>query len=305
MEQAREVLAQWLNDPFIERLLFITIGIGVIVILLILGKRGLNKRIKNTDHKYRARKAANITAYIIMVALILFVFSDKLGNVGVALGMAGAGVAFALQEVIVSVAGWLYMMVAGSVSVGQRVKVGEVKGDIIDIGVLSSTIMEVGDWVDGDLYNGRIVSLSNSFVFKEKVHNYSSEFPFLWDEIQIPIRTESDYEKARKVFMQVLHDVCADYATKSEEKWNMLTNKYRVEDARVQPSVTLKFDENWITFTLRYVVDYKERRSTKDAIYSKLLMEISKYEDIINIAASTLEVTTINKAADHLHNDIV
>ena len=115
--------------------------------------------------------------------MVIFVYSDKLGNVGVALGVAGAGIAFALQEVIISIAGWFSIMIGGIVGIGQRIKVGDLKGDIIDIGVLNTTIMEIGDWVDGDLYNGRIVNISNSFVFKEKVHNYSAEYPFLWDEI--------------------------------------------------------------------------------------------------------------------------
>ena len=113
------------------------------------------------------------------------------------------------------------------------------------------------------LYNGRIVTLSNSFVFKEKVHNYSAEYPFLWDEIQIPIRTESDYKQAKEVFVKVLDEVCGDYANRSKDEWQKMANKYRIEDAQVEPMVTLEIHENWILFTLRYIVDYKKRRFTK------------------------------------------
>ena len=85
--------------------------------------------------------------------------------------------------------------------------------------------------------------------------NCTAEYPFLWDELTIPVRTESDYKLARKIFTDVLNEVCSNYAQNSEAKWNELANKYKVEQAQVQPMVTLKFDENWITFTLRYVVD--------------------------------------------------
>lgn len=293
MERINSTLLDWWEQPFVERIAILLVAVLAIVLLVSLIKKQLNRTIKDVDNKYRARKAMNMVGYLLIVAACLFVYSDKLGNIGVALGVAGAGIAFALQEVIVSIAGWLNILIAGTVGVGQRVKIGDVKGDIIDIGVMGTTIMEVGDWVNGDLYNGRIISLANSFVFKEKIHNYSAEYPFLWDEITVPIRTESDYNLARKVFTDVLNELCADYASKSEAQWNNLANKYRVENAQVQPMVTLQFDENWITFTLRYIVDYKKRRSTKDAIYTKLLNEIAKYEQIIMIATSTLEVTNV------------
>ena len=293
MEKLRAILTNWFQEPIVERLLAILIGILVILLITFFIKRALKRTIKSNDNKYRARKAVNLFGYLLTVSVVLFVYSDKLGNIGVALGVAGAGIAFALQEVIISIAGWLSIVIGGSVGVGQRIKVGDMKGDIIDIGVMNTTVMEIGDWVDGDLYNGRIVTIANSYIFKEKVYNYSAEYPFLWDEIIIPLRMESDYQLARKVFTNVLNEVCGEYATNSEKQWVKLANKFRVEEAQVQPMVTIQFDENWISFTLRYIVDYKKRRRTKDIIYSRLLEEISKYDGIIMIATSTLEITNI------------
>jgi small-conductance mechanosensitive channel len=277
-----------------ERLIAIAIGVFFILMVNFFIRRALVKSIKDTDNRYKARKAVNMLAYLLMVMVVLFVYSDKLGNIGIALGVAGAGIAFALQEVIVSLAGWINIMITGNVRVGDRVKIGEVKGDIIDIAMMSITIMEIGDWVNGDLYNGRIVTVANSFVFKEKLHNYSHEYPFLWDEIRVPIRTESDYATARSVFERVLKEVCGDYAEQSKQQWLRLANKYRVEEAQVEPMVTLEFDENWILFTLRFVVDFKKRRTTKDLIFTRLLEEIEKTEGKIVIACTTIEVSSGN-----------
>ncbi len=277
-----------------ERLLYISIGVLLVFIITWALKRTVNSKITNTDHRYRVRKAVNLVGYLFVVFIVLMVYGDRLGTLGVALGVAGAGVTFALQEVIVSFAGWLNIILSGTPSVGQRVKIGDAKGDIIDIGVMRTTIMEMGDWVKGDQYNGRIITLANSYVFKEKIHNYSAEYPFLWDEIEVPIRTESDHKLARKVFTEVVNEICKDYAVQSEAEWKKLAFKFRVEQARVLPTVTLSFDQNWITFTLRYIVDYKTRRSTKDRIYSALLDEISKHENI-TIATATSEVTSIVK----------
>lgn len=290
LELTSPIETLWSN-PMVQKLLIVAIGIVLLLFLNGLVKKALNRSIKDTDRKYKARKAVNMIAYLLMVTVVLMVYSDQLGNIGVALGVAGAGIAFALQEVIVSIAGWLTILISGQVSVGQRVKIGSVHGDIIDIGVLNTTIMEIGGWIDGDLYNGRIVTLSNSFVYKEQVHNYSAEYPFLWDEIQVPIRTESDFVFARELFVKIVEEVCGEYAEQSQNQWKSLTNKYRVEKARVEPMVTLKFDENWITFTLRYIVDFQKRRTTKDLIFTRLLEEFKKHPEKIQIAASTLEIS--------------
>lgn len=297
METAKDTLISWFQNAAVERIAVIVIGVVAVILLTSFLKKIVNGKIENTDHRYRVRKAVNLIGYLLVVLILLLVYGNKLGNVGVALGVAGAGVTFALQEVIVSFAGWLSIILSGTPSVGQRVKIGDAKGDIIDIGVMRTTIMEMGDWVSGDLYNGRIIALANSYVFKEKIHNYSAEYPFLWDEVVVPIRTESDYNLAREVFSKVVNDICEDYAIKSEKGWKNMANKFRVEQANVRPTVSLRFNENWITFTLRYIVDYKSRGSTKDKIYTALLDEIGKH-DSITIATTTSEVTSIVKPVD-------
>ncbi len=103
------------------------------------------------------------------------------GHLTLAAGIVSAGVAFAAQEVIVSVAGWLTILFAHFYRIGDRVELGGIRGDVIEIGVLRTRLMEIGQWVHSDLYNGRVVLVANSFVFKEPVFNYSGEFPFVWD----------------------------------------------------------------------------------------------------------------------------
>lgn len=284
-------ILEWLESPPIRKLAYILILLLVVYFAVFFIKKMLNRVIESTESKYRARKATNILGYVVIVFASLFIYSSQLGNFGMFLGVTGAGVAFALQEVIVSFAGWIFIIFSNKVIVGQRVKIGELKGDIIDIGILTSTLMEIGDWVKADLYNGRIVTLSNSFVFKEKIQNYSAEYPFLWDEVEIPVRHGSDYKLAKQLFEKIAEEVCGEYAKKSQAEWNRLTNKFNVEKAEVKPVVTMSFDQNWITFTIRYIVDYKKRRSTKDTVYSRVIDEIGRHADKIKIATSAMEVT--------------
>lgn len=224
-------------------------------------------------------------------------FSDNLRGLTVALGIAGAGIAFALQEVIASIADWIAITFGYFFRIGNRVQLGGIKGDVIDIGTLRTTLMKCGEWINGDLYNGRIVRVANSFVFKEPVFNYSADFPFLWDEIKIPITYDSDYRIMRETLMSIAYEIVGDYVAFAQEPWKEMVKKYRIENARVDPMVTITFDENWIEFTLRYVVDYKLRRVTKDKIFMRILDEVKKTENNISIASTSNDIHVLHTPA--------
>jgi small-conductance mechanosensitive channel len=146
--------------------------------------------------------------------------------------------------------------------------------------------MELGEWVDGDLYNGRMVFVANSFVFKEPVFNYSADFTFLWDEIKIPIQYGSNYEKVKVILLNIGKEVAGDLSQKSKEQWNTLENKYRLEDTQTEPTVSLLINDNWVEYTLRYVVNYKKRRATKTQLFSRILKEIEETKGEIKFASN-------------------
>lgn len=277
------------------KLLIIGGVILVIILLTSLVKKLIPKYVENTDARYKSRKFVNFFSYALVVLAILITFSNQLTGLTVFIGVAGAGIAFALQEVIASIAGFIVIHTSNFYKVGDRVLLGGIRGDVIDIGFLRTSLMETGAWVDGDLYNGRMVRVANSFVFKEPVFNYSGDFPFLWDEIKIPIKTQGDFEWAEATFLKILDDVQGDFALAAKVDWQKLTETMRIEKAKVDPMVSMEFDENWITFTLRYVVDFKARRLTKDTIYKKVLLAIRNSNNKIEVASAAFEITAFPK----------
>lgn len=285
-----EQINKWLFNPTVGKIVTIFIGIALIWIIVKVIQKNLFTKIKDNDNRYRAKKFGSFIGYFLTILFVTIVFSDKLGGLTVAFGVAGAGIAFALQEVIASFAGWLAIMFGGFYKSGDRVQLGGIKGDVMDIGVLRTTIMETGQWVDGDLYNGRIVLIANSFVFKEPVFNYSSDFPFLWDEIKIPIQYGSNYDKAKDILEKVGIEIAGDLTKQSREKWTKMQNKYRLEDAQTEPMVSLIANDNWIEYTLRYVVSYKKRRATKTALFTKILKEIEATKGEIKFASATFHL---------------
>ncbi len=285
-----EYVQKYLFNPTIGKIVTIFIGIGIIWVVIKIIQRNLLSKIKDNDNRYRTKKFSSFIGFFLTLILITIVYSNKLGGLTVAFGVAGAGIAFALQEVIVSFAGWLTILFGGFYKSGDRVQLGGIKGDVMDIGVLRTTIMETGQWVDGDLYNGRIVLVANSFVFKEPVYNYSGEFPFLWDEIKVPIQYGSNYEKTKEILLRTGKEIVGDLSEKSKQKWVSLQKKYRLENAQTEPSVFLVANDNWVEFILRYVVDYKRRRSLKTELFTSILKSIESTAGEIKFASATFHL---------------
>jgi small-conductance mechanosensitive channel len=183
-------------------------------------------------------------------------------------------------------AAFLYLTIIFS----DRVQLGGIKGDVIDIGVLRTTVMELDQWVNGDLYNGRVVRIANSFVFKEPVFNYSADFPFLWDEIVLPVKYGSDYRLAREILERVASQTVGDYVPHAMSSWREMVEKYMIEDARIDPMVTMVANDNWMEFTLCYVVEFKQRRATKDKLITRILDELEKTNGRVAIASATVHL---------------
>ena len=284
----------WLLDPTVGKLVASAVGILIIVFIVRLVQRSSTRYIKESDTRYRVRKFVSFVGYISGIFLLGIIFSDRLGRLTVAFGVAGAGIAFALQEVIASIAGWVAVSLGHFYRIGDRIQLGGITGDVIDIGLLRTTLMECGAWVKADLYNGRIVRVANSFVFKEPVFNYSADFPFVWDEIVIPVRYGSDPVMTRQILNDVGNNLVGNYAAQSRTAWNKVASRYMIEEAPVEPTVTMTANENWMEFTLRYIVDYKNRRSIKDKLFSRIFEAFDKTDGSVNVASTSMDIDLVH-----------
>src|ERR1700681_1269894 len=193
-----------MNDLFRQAVslsLFAKCLAAIVGILLIhatfrLLEQALPRRFGQADARYKVRKFVVFSGYLTILLFLAILFEDRLGRLSVTLGVVGAGVAVALQDVVASIAGAFSIGFSKLYAVGDRVQIGDSRGDVIDIGLLRTTVMETGTWVSMDLYNGRIVLIPNSAVLKGIVFNYSQGFRFIWDEIKVLCATSSDCQFA-------------------------------------------------------------------------------------------------------------
>ena len=106
-----------------------------------------------------------------------------------------------------SIAGSMYIFLVKVYKPGDRIEINNIKGDVIDVDSIYTTMMEIGQWVSSDNYTGRIVKLSNAFVFKGPIYNYSQDFPFIWDEFNLPIRYGSDIDLAKSIIIKTAKEL--------------------------------------------------------------------------------------------------
>ena len=274
-------LLHMLTTPVALKALTALLGFLVVMLVAYSIRNSFIKYFPDNSHKYTFSKFVEFSAYFICLIFITVVFRDVLGNLAVILGAISAGVAFALKEVFISLAGWFAVAFGDLFKVGDRVQLGGIKGDVIDITFMRTTLMELGEWVNGDLYTGRIVRISNSTVFTDPLFNYSRDLPFLWDEIVVSVRPDSDFVQVRRLLEEVADEIVGDYVKHAKVHWQAVKNKYMVEDEKIDPIISLFVTSGSMEYTVRYPVDFKERQITKDRLFEAILNKFSKREDIV------------------------
>lgn len=289
-----ELINEWFSEhPVIFRLVRYLLWTGLILFLIFLIRRLLQRKLPDTAIRYKSQKGVEILGYLLIVFLTISYFTGNIKDLGLALGLLTAGITITLQELILSITGSFFIFLVRVYKPGDRIEINGIKGDVIDIDSIYTTMMEIGEWVSSDNYSGRIVKLSNAFVFKGPVYNYSRDFPFVWDEFNIPIRYGSDVELAKTIIIQLASETLNDFVQESLEEWKQVVGKYYIEDAQVEPTLAISLTDNWIQINLRYIVDYKKRRMTKHRLSELVRQRLEATNGKVQLGSTTVEIIRI------------
>jgi small-conductance mechanosensitive channel len=256
---------------FLGKYVAAVIGILCIHAMFRVLEQTLPRRFGRADARYKVRKFVVFSGYLSTLLFLAILFEDRLGRLSFAFGVAGAGVAVALQDVLASIAGAFSIGFSKLYAVGDRVQIGDTRGDVIDIGLLRTTLLETGNWVSRDLYNGRIVRIPNSTVLKGSVFNYSQGFPFIWDEIKVLFTTTSDCQLAREMLLRVAKEAIGEYLVEAQTSWKAMSDNYRSANPPLEPTVALVVNAGSLEFTVSYVVDYTKRIVMQDQLFTKIV----------------------------------
>ena len=262
------------------------IGILIIHAIFHVLERTLPLRFGQADARYKVRKFIVFAGYFAILLFLSILFEDRLGRLSVTLGVVGAGVAVALQDVVASIAGAFSIGFSKLYTVGDRVQIGDTRGDVIDIGLLRTTVMETGNWVSKDLYNGRIVRIPNNTVMKVAVFNYSQGFRFIWDEIKVLFTTTTDCQLAREVLLRAAREAIGEYMIEAQTSWKVMSEYYRGANPPLEPTVALVVNAGSLEFSVSYVVDYTKRTAMQDQLFTRIVQEVANSDGRLEWATS-------------------
>ncbi len=290
------------ENPLAIKLVKLGIWISIIIFIIGLIRKTLKKRIENITVRYKAQKGVEIIGYVLIVLLILIAVTvDSVKDYTVIIGLFTAGITFTLQELILSIAGSFYIFFVRVYKPGDRIEINNIKGDVIDIDSIYTTIMEMGEWVSSDNYSGRIVKISNAFVFKGPIKNYSMDFPFVWDELNILVTYESDIPLAKKLVMESAEKLLSEYSQNSKSKWEEMVERYYIENATLEPTLAMSLTDNWVQLNLRYITDYKLRRKTKQDLFQEIVLAVLETKGEVTLASTTLQLLKIPPVDIHVN----
>ncbi len=244
------------------------------------------------DDPYRRYWSAKITTYVITaLAAVLFIalWAPLGGRLSVIIGFATAGVAFAMQEVIGALFGWLNILAGRIYTVGDRVEVAGVRGDVLDITPLRTKVLEIGSdpdlsggastWISARQPTGRVVTVSNKKTFTEPVFNYSAHLDWVWEELVVAVPRNSDWRRAEAIVLDRIRAHEPNVRARGEEALAQLAERYLVSRADVEPRTFVRLANGDMELVGRFVAPVRASRAAKDAIL-RAVMNALEAEDI-------------------------
>ncbi len=281
-----------LANPDILKLIFSLGAIIIVYTVALILAAIVNNRVKDIRNRHNIRKGIIYFATLLMLIAIIFIWFRNLKAIGVILSVIGAGLVLALQEVVLCIAGWALIFIRRPFETGDRIEIGSIKGDVIDIRLFETSLLEIGNWVVDDQSTGRIVHVPNSAVFKGPVFNYNRGFEFIWNEVKIVVTFESNWNKAKDIMFELGEIESKELIGQVGSRIKQMARRYMIYYEKFTPIVYTKIEDNGIQLSLRYLVDAKQRRVSTDRVSNKILEEFGKHKDV-SFAYPTYRITGV------------
>lgn len=264
----------------------------------------IGRALRKSDHtstqtRFWSRQAVSLLTAVVLAVGVLSIWFNGPARLATAFGLMSAGLAFALQQVITAIAGYLVLLRGSTFTVGDRISMGGVRGDVIRLGFIQTTIMEMGQpprvqsadpamWVQSRQFTGRIVTVSNARIFSDPVYNYTRDFPFIWDEMIIPITYKEDRARVEAILLEAAHRHAVDANTMTAEAKAELQRRFHVEPVDIAPKVFYRITDNWLELTVRFLAGTHGVRDVKDAMSRYVVDEFDRAG--IGIASATYDI---------------
>ena len=288
--------------------LLLTLALIAVAAALRFGLNGLSRllfRGRENEHvRFWTRQGVNLLVTLFLILGLVSVWFDNPERLATAFGLVAAGLAFALQQVVTALAGYFVILRGKNFTVGDRISMGGVRGDVIALGFIQTTIMEMGQppavqtadpavWVRSRQFTGRIVTVSNAQLFNEPVFNYTRDFPYIWEEITLPIRYQDDRSRVEQILLTTARQHALQVNDLDKDDLRRMQQRYAVQIGDIDPRVYYRLTDNWLELTVRFLANTHGVREVKDALSRAILTELDAAG--IGLASATYDIVGFPK----------
>ncbi len=271
-----------------------TIGTVITLVVAFFADRVGIALLKRRDvpwaEKYRERQILGFIISAITVAILVVLWGRLFHNKGTFFGLLAAGLAVALREPLLSIAGRISIFAAHMYAVGDRIEINQMGGDVIGIGFFYTRMLEIGNWMHADQATGRTVLISNSTVYQHPIYNYTQNFSYIWDEIMLPVTYASEVSEATRILLEAGDKFTRSYIDMAKQDVEQMRKSYLVPDVTLEPTVFTRVTSNYVELTMRYIVHPRRRRDTSSLLYSYVFDLVQKHP-AITIGSDTMDLT--------------
>lgn len=280
----------WVETGFTARLLKSIVIIAGLSLLYYTVKRLVRHQTDDPQVRYTWRTAMLYLLWIIGILWMGRIWSYGVSSVLTVLGIVAAGLTISHKEFLMSITAWGVNLWRGLFEVGDRVQVAQYRGDVIGVGVFFFTLMEVSEPSQGEQSTGRMVKVPNYLFLVHPLINYTRSFPFIWQEINILIRPDCDWQKAKYLMHNVLLELVAKNVEPAQKALKRISDEVIVF-RNLNPKIYVKAVQtspSGFLLTARFLAEPRSRRNHEMEIWEKMLILFR--ENGINLTFSGWEL---------------
>jgi len=292
-----ELVNYWYQNIHLTRII---VTIIILVIIYVVFRRVLNEKyilkIIDPQRRYYISKSFYFFYILVNFLAVWIIWVEDLQPLVLGLGLVAAAFTLSMQDVARNFAGGLNIFINRIYRVGDRIEIGSKRGDVIDIDIFYTTIMEINEWISADQPTGRLSLIPNSYVLSNITNNYTKDFDFLWDEITLPITYSSDWKAAKMIIIDAISQETGTIEEQAKNEISHMEQKYFLSRGSMNAEVFVRLTDNWIELTARYVTPVRQRRMIRSRVSQKILEDIENSESI-KIASQTVDIVGFPKAS--------
>ena len=254
----------------------------VLIIVRFTALRVAHRRYQgNTRLLYNWRKAIQYLTVGLGIILIGRIWLEGVQSLATYLGLLSAGLAIALQDPVVNIAGWLFIIGRRPFIVGNRIQVGDIMGDVIDISIFQFSLVEIGAGrINGEQSTGRVIHIPNGMVFKEAITNTHQGLPLIWNEIGVLVTFESDWRKAKRLLTAIINRLAPDVSERVKRYRRRPDKRFVISYGNVTPTIYTAVTDSGVMLTIRYMIDPRRKRNSEMMIWEAILDAFDHHYDI-------------------------